>query len=134
MQPTTKTRHTAHFDITCTRINISIRFICHVVANKQRILLKFSIQGKKINRLKTKVCVQWNFKEYMKKRSWTFLDVWEINGHIIISVISGLFMVEAKSMEKLMFYCGNIITVSPNGEVLPIGNSFPNIRKTSRSE
>lgn len=43
-------------------------------------------------------------------------------------------MIEAKSMEKLMFNSGNLITVVPNGEVLSVGYPSPNEWKTSRSE
>lgn len=62
------------------------------------------------------------------------MDVLSYNGHIVISICPGLFMIEAKGMEKLMFNNANVITVCTNGEDLPAAFYPPNIRETSKTE
>lgn len=64
----------------------------------------------------------------------TFSDVLEYNRHKVISVVSGLLMVKAKSVEELVFNGGNFITESPDGEVLSVGYLFTNIWKTSKTK
>lgn len=67
-------------------------------------------------------------------KSQTCSDVLKYDGHVIISVISGVFMIEAQSMEKLVFNNTQIIIVFSNGEDLPSCLNSPNIGETSKKE